>query len=72
MDGIGNGLAHIFNFLIVCFFVAIAGIIYAGYTAWDAVWGDVEIVSPVAIKPELRLTIKNNKVDTLFVYKLKK
>lgn len=69
MEGIGAGLQSFFNFAIVCFILAICGICYFIYSILDK---DGEIVSPTRITPELQLIVKDNKIDTLFVYKLKK
>lgn len=71
-SGMLKGLDSIFNFFIGCFIVAVLGIIYAVYSLGLVIWGDEVIVSSHKIVPELQLTIKNNKVDTLYVYKLKK
>lgn len=69
MDGIGNALQGLFEMTIVFFIIAILGV---GYFLYNIFGNDDELVSKTIIIPELKLTIKNNKVDTLYVYKLKK
>jgi hypothetical protein len=63
----------------VIFYMALIGVImlalsglYGAYKLWDYYNGDEEIISPHKIVPELKLTITENKVDTLYIYKLKK
>ena len=60
----------------VIFYMALVGVImlalsglYGVYKLWDYYNGDKEIVSSHKIVPELKLTIKDNKVDTLWIYK---
>ncbi len=73
MDGFGNGLAAFFNsifvLLIVFFILAVLGV---GYALYNWLWKDVEIVSHKKLVPELRLTVTENKVDTLYIYKEQK
>jgi hypothetical protein len=74
MDGFGNGFADAFKWV---FYLAILGVVLGGfsvcYFAYKYVVGfDEEIVSPNKIVPEIQLSVKDNKVDTLYVYKLKK
>lgn len=72
MDSLGSALEGFFTLFFIVFIVAIIGIIYGAYSFYTQTWGTIEIVSAQIIQPELKLTIKNNKVDTLYVYKLKK
>lgn len=67
--GMFNGLNGIFNFFIGCFIAAIIGAIYGLYSLFAYYYSDIEIVSDKKLVPELRLTIKENKVDTVYVYK---
>ena len=74
MDGFGQGFADALKWV---FYLAIFGVVLGGisvcYVAYKYLVGfDVEIVSPHKIEPELKLTVKNNKVDTLYIYKSSK
>lgn len=61
-DGIGTALAI---FVVFCCLV-VAGLMTAGYFIFK---GDGSIKSDHPIKPAIELVIKDNKVDTLYVYK---
>lgn len=64
MDGIGKGLAEFFIFVaIICFIIGggIAFIIRGKKPN--------SITVTHRIEPELKLIIKNNKVDTLYIYR---
>jgi hypothetical protein len=66
MDGIGNALGQMFGCLIIIIVVlGIAVLGFGGYT----VFKDDAIKSDHPIKPQIELVVKNNKVDTLYVYR---
>jgi hypothetical protein len=69
MDGFGDMFAQVFNFLIGCFIVAVLGVIYFFYTL---IFSKEEVVTEKKIVPEMKLIIKDNKVDTLWIYKQQK
>jgi hypothetical protein len=74
MDGFGQGFADALKWI---FYLAILGIVLGGinvgYIGYKYLVGfDEEIVSPHRITPKLKLNVKDNKVDTLYIYKLKK
>lgn len=65
MEGIGDG----FGMVIIGFFL-FGGILGIGILKmFSASCGTIE--SPTRIEPEIKLVIKNNQVDTTYVYKLK-
>ena len=71
-SGMLNGLNGIFYMaLIGIIMLALSGV-YGAYKLWDHYNGDEEIISTHKIIPELRLTVKENKVDTLYIYKQEK
>lgn len=63
MEGFGKGLAEAFGFLLT-----IIAILAVGFTANYFVKDD-DITSEHPIKPQIELVIKDNKVDTLYVYR---
>lgn len=65
MEGIGQGIASMF--IAVGVFCSVVVAIIMG-TIWFFVSSD-EIKSEKRIEPKIELIIKNNKVDTLFIYK---
>jgi len=66
MDGLGNALGQMFGCLITIIVVLAIGFI--GTTCYYFFKGD-SIKSEKPIKPQIELVIKNNKVDTLYVYR---
>lgn len=62
---IGNGLKQVFAFAII-----LAAIIF-GVLGYGIKWlaSSEDIVSPHRLQPEIKLTITDNKVDTLYIYK---
>ena len=71
-SGMLKGLDGIINFFIGCFIVAVIGIVYALWSWYHIVHMKTEIISTHKIIPALKLTIKENKVDTLYIYKQEK
>jgi hypothetical protein len=71
-SGMLDGLNGLFNFFIGCVIVAILGVAYFLFSMFIDIVDDKEIISTKPIIPELRLTITENKVDTLYIYRLKK
>ncbi len=74
MDGFGQGFANALSWV---FYLAILGVILGAfnvcYIGYKYIVGfDEVITSPHKIVPELKLTITENKVDTLYIYRLKK
>jgi hypothetical protein len=65
MDGIGQGIGQAF-FAVGIFCAVLAAIIMGAI--WFFVSSD-EIKSEKRIEPKIELIIKDNKVDTLFIYK---
>jgi hypothetical protein len=66
MDGLGNALGQMFGCLITIAAVSVIGCIgFTGYYFFK----DDTITSEHPIKPQIELVIKNNKVDTLYVYR---
>jgi len=61
-DGIGTAIA----ILVVFAGLAVAGLMTAGYFLFR---GDGSIKSDRPIKPAIELVIKDNKVDTIYVYR---
>jgi len=51
-------------------FIALSFILWCGYSSYKTL-SKKEIVSDTVIIPELKLTIKNNVVDTIYIYKEK-
>lgn len=51
-------------------FIALAFIGWCSYSSYKTL-SKKEIISDTAIIPELKLTIKNNVVDTIYIYKEK-
>jgi hypothetical protein len=72
MDGsfLGDALSTFFKVVVIMGILLLMSGVYIIYNWY--VSKDYEMISSKKIVPELRLTIKDNKVDTLFVYKLKK
>ena len=72
MDGLGNAFASFFTGIIitavVCFILAVAGLGYFGYNVF---FKEKEVITDKKLVPEMKLIIKNNKVDTLWIYKQK-
>ena len=66
MDGIGNALGQMFGCLIAI--IVILAIGFIGSTCYYF-FGDGAIKTTRPIKPQIELVIKNNKVDTLYVYR---
>ena len=66
MDSIGKGLGEVFGCLITITIAAIIGCIaFVCYYFFS----DDSIKSEHPIKPKIELVIKDNKVDTLYVYR---
>jgi len=70
-SGMFDGLQYIFYVAILGVVLFIGAIVYGGYKFYEHYYMERTMVSEQRIVPELRLTIKDNKVDTLFVYKFK-
>jgi hypothetical protein len=66
MDGLGNALGQMFGCLIAIIVVLAIGVIG---TMCYYFFNDDSIKSDKPIKPQIELVIKNNKVDTLYVYR---
>ncbi len=70
MDGLGSALGDffqgIFVLLIVCFILAIFGV---GYAVYSWFFKEETVITSKKIVPEMKLIIKDNKVDTLWIYK---
>lgn len=66
MDGLGNALGQAFGCLITIIVVLAVGFI--GFTGYYFLKDD-SIKTTRPIKPQIELVIKNNKVDTLYVYR---
>jgi len=66
MDGIGNALGQMFGCLIAIIVVLVTG--FLG-TVCYYLFDDDAIKTNHPIKPQIELVIKNNKVDTLYVYR---
>lgn len=65
-EGIGNALSFIYYGFILCF---IGCVLLGGYTLYKWVWPKpVKIESKTIIIPTIKLKIKENKVDTVYVY----
>lgn len=65
---IGEGFRLLFRAAIIGLFLAICVIIYGGYKFWHR--NDPTIIeSKTKINPTYKLTIEDNKVDTIWVYK---
>lgn len=65
MEGIGQGIgAAIITLCIICVLI-----FWAGYELvdWIFISEDIRVEQP--IKPEIELIIKDNKVDTIYVYR---
>ncbi len=73
MDGFGDALGNFFQgvfiLLIVCFIAAVLGI---GYFVYSWFFKEESIITNKIIVPEMKLIIEDNKVDTLYIYKLEK
>lgn len=66
MDSIGKGLAEVFAVFATIAIVSVIGcIVFTCYYFF----GDDSIKSEHLIKPQIELVIKDNKVDTLYVYR---
>ena len=62
----GSGLAEAFGCLITIIVILAIGLIgFTGYSFFK----DDSIISEHIIKPEIQLVIKDNKIDTLYVYR---
>lgn len=67
MDGsIGKGLGQVFGCLITSIIVLFIGCVGFGMYAF---FRDDSIKSEHPIKPQIELVIKDNEIDTLYVYK---
>ena len=66
MDGLGNALGQMFGCLIAIIVVLVTG--FLG-TICYYFFNDDAIKTNHPIKPQIELVIKNNKVDTLYVYR---
>jgi hypothetical protein len=66
MDGIGNALGQMFGCLIAI--IAVLAVGFIGFTGYYF-FKDDSIKSEKPIKPKIELVVKNNKVDTLYVYR---
>lgn len=73
---VGQGIGEALGMLYI---MAIAGAIavvllfgFGCYKTYDHFYGDEIIESKTIITPTIKLTINENKVDTLYVYTLKK
>ena len=65
MEDIGKGLIAAIVMLAIFFGLLIVG----GYAIIDKYAVDHSIKSHTLIKPEIKLVIEDNKVDTIYVYK---
>jgi hypothetical protein len=62
----GSGLSEVFGWMVTLIIILFIGVIgFGGYTFFK----DDAIKSKHLIKPEIQLIIKDNKVDTLYVYR---
>ena len=66
MDGLGNALGQMFGCLIAIIVLLVIGFIG---TMCYYFFNDDAIKTNHPIKPQIELVIKNNKVDTLYVYR---
>ena len=66
MDGMGNALGQMFGCLIAIVVILAIGFIGTGCYYF---FKDDAIKTDKPIKPQIELVIKNNKVDTLYVYR---
>lgn len=64
----GGGLSEAFGCLITLAVISVIGCIFFFLTI---LFSSNEIESKELITPEIRLEINNNKVDTIYVYKIK-
>ncbi len=64
----GQGLSEAIGCVLI---IAVLGTIIIVGSASYFLFSRDEIVSKKPLVPEIRLVIKNNKVDTLYVYKVK-
>ena len=64
----GGGLSELFGCLITIAVISVIGCIFFFLSL---IFSSNEIESKELIKPEIRLEINNNKVDTIYVYKVK-
>jgi hypothetical protein len=68
MEGLGKAIGCLFAIAII----GIIGIIgFTGYFTWDF-FEEESIESPKRIIPEIKLTTDGKKVDTVFIYRIKK
>lgn len=67
-----KGLEYVFYMALIGVILIAIVAIYGGYKLFNHYYGEEVITSSKRINPELQLIVKDNKVDTLFVYKLKK
>lgn len=72
MDGISSGLNGLLIMAILGVCLFFLGIGYGLFRAYDYYFCETVIESNHIITPTYKLTIENNKVDTLYVYKFKK
>lgn len=61
-----NMFDGLITFILILCMIAALGLGYMGY---DLIFGNSDITSDKPIRPELKLIIKDNKVDTLYIYK---
>ncbi len=66
MEGFGKGLAEAFGCLLTI--IAILAVGFISFTVYYFVKDDA-ITSEHPIKPQIELVIKDNKVDTLYIYR---
>jgi hypothetical protein len=70
MDGFGDAFANFFKGIIIIAVVSfIVAVIGMGYICYSYFFKDNSITSDKLIVPEIKLIVKDNKVDTLYIYK---
>ena len=64
MEGIGNGLVQV-----IAIFCILVAVVIGGISWGVAKFTSRTIESATRIEPELKLTVKDNKVDTVYIYR---
>lgn len=65
-NGMFNGLNSFINFVII---VIIVLLIISLYAIYDWIFIEAVIKTTERLVPELEITVKNNVIDTLYVYR---